>query len=134
MSWFKAFVSFNYILEVTFYMKLIEGHWKLSFETSYNDFWLFWSAQASKMCSKINLNMTENCQNRNLKALEAFFIQLGSFFDRNCWETPQAFFYHFYCFIINLTYHSNQKWVKMWSKRSYFGSFVERYCLLGNKK
>ena len=39
--------------------------------------------------------MTENCQNRNLKALEAFFIQLGSFFDRNCWETPQAFFQPF---------------------------------------
>ena len=49
----------------------------LSFETSYNDFWLFLSAQASKMSSKINPNMTENCQNKDLKALEAYFSLNG---------------------------------------------------------
>ena len=48
-------MSFDYIFKVTFCIELIDWHQKLSFETNYNDFWLFWSAQASRMFSKINL-------------------------------------------------------------------------------
>ena len=80
-GWYWEVISSFYELWLhnwgNFFLTFIEGYQKLSFETSYNDFWLFSCAQAPKKCSKINLNMTKNCQNGDLIALEAYFSLNG---------------------------------------------------------